>query len=94
MEEFHLNDVTFALKATTNLHSKKGVESKWFAQNINGLSSNDLSAKFQTLQVNNVNEALLFNCASNRSCKFDVSIVHDLYINQNNYWLKNILFKT
>ena len=50
MEELHLNVFEFASKATTNLHSIKGVDSKWFAENNNGLSSNGLPKNFQTLQ--------------------------------------------
>ena len=49
MEELHLNVFEFASKATTNLHSINGVDSKWFAENNNGLSSNGLPKNFQTL---------------------------------------------
>ena len=46
MEELHLNPFRLALKATTNLHLNNGVESKWFSQNNNSLSSIGLSTKF------------------------------------------------
>ena len=48
MEELHLNPFRFTLKATTNLHSNKGVVSKWFAQNNNGLSSNGFQPNFKS----------------------------------------------
>ena len=46
MKELHLNPFRLGLKATANLHSNRGVDSKWFAQNSNGLSSNGFSTKF------------------------------------------------
>ena len=51
MEELHLNPFRFASKTTTNLHSNKGADSKWFAQNNNGLSSNGFQPNFKSCKL-------------------------------------------
>ena len=51
MKELHLNPFRFASKTTTNLHSNKGADSKWFAQNNNGLSSNGFQTNFKSCKL-------------------------------------------
>ena len=51
MEELHLNPFRFVSKATTNLHSNKGVGSKWFARKNNGLPSNGFQPNFKSCKL-------------------------------------------